>query len=153
MNSLNKVQLIGNLTADPEVRQTPNGQYVANFSMATNRVWKDSAGMKQEQVEFHNIVVWGKLAEIVEQYVKKGKKIYIEWRLQTRTWEDQAGVKKYKTEIIADNVILLGAPGGKDENSDFSSRNSEMDEDVAPRKTKSTSAKKEEEINIEDIPF
>ncbi|HBY75025.1 MAG: single-stranded DNA-binding protein [Candidatus Woesearchaeota archaeon] len=78
MNSLNKVQLIGNLTADPEVRQTPNGQYVANFSMATNRVWKDSAGMKQEQVEFHNIVVWGKLAEIVEQYVKKGKKIYIE---------------------------------------------------------------------------
>ena len=154
MNSLNKVQLIGNLTADPEVRQTPNGQYVANFSMATNRVWKDTAGMKQEQVEFHNIVVWGKLAEIVEQYVKKGKKIYIEWRLQTRTWEDQAGVKKYKTEIIAENVILLWAPGGKsDDDTSFSSKNESMDEDVAPRKTKSSTPKKEEEINIEDIPF
>jgi single-strand DNA-binding protein len=78
MNSLNKVQLIGNITADPEVRQTPNGQFVANFSLATNRTWKDASGVKQEQSEFHNVVVWGKLAEIVDQYVKKGKKIYVE---------------------------------------------------------------------------
>ena len=78
MNSLNKVQLIGNLTAEPEVKQTPNGQYVANFSIATNRTWKDNSGMKQEQVEFHNIVIWGKLAEIVQTYLVKGQKVYIE---------------------------------------------------------------------------
>ncbi|MDD2487481.1 MAG: single-stranded DNA-binding protein [Candidatus Gracilibacteria bacterium] len=151
MNSLNKVQLIGNITADPEVRQTPNGQYVANFSLATNRVWKDASGAKQEQSEFHNVVVWGKLAEIVEQYVKKGKKIYVEGRLQTRSWEDQTGAKKYKTEIVADNVILLGTPGGKDESSDFSMDYSSNES--SPSKARKSSPKQEEEINIEDIPF
>ncbi len=78
MNSLNKVQLIGNLTANPEVKETPNGQKVATFSVATNRVWKDAAGMKQEQVEFHNIVAWRGLANIAEQYLTKGKKVYVE---------------------------------------------------------------------------
>lgn len=150
MNSLNKVQLIGNVTIEPEVKQTPNGQFVANFNLATNRTWKDASGTKQEQSEFHSIVVWGKLAEIVQQYVQKGKKIYIEGRLQTRSWEDQTWAKKYKTEILAENVILLGAPGGRD--MDFGG-NSNMDDEISPAKSRKSSPKQEEEISIEDIPF
>lgn len=110
MNSLNKVQLIGNMTASPEIRETPNGQKVATFSIATNRSWKDATGMKQDQVEYHNIVAWRGLADIVERYTGKGKKIYIEGYLQTRSWDDQSGAKRYKTEIVADNIILL-SPG------------------------------------------
>ena len=110
-NSLNKVQLIGNLTAEPEVRETPNGQKVATFSVATNRKWKDASGMLQEEVEYHNCVAWRGLADIAEQYMHKGKKVYIEGYLKTRSWDDTAGVKRYKTEIVSDNVILLGAPG------------------------------------------
>lgn len=148
MNSLNKVQLIGNLTADPEVKETPNGQKVANFSIATNRVWKDASGMKQEQVEFHNIVIWGSLAGIAEQYLNKGKKVYLEGRLQTRSWDDPTGAKRYKTEVVADNLIMLG---GKGEGSD--SFVQEAPEEVSPVKTRKATPKAEEEINIEDIPF
>jgi single-strand DNA-binding protein len=153
MNSLNKVQLIWNVTVDPEIRQTPNGQFVANFNIATNRTWKDSSGMKQDQSEFHSIVIWGKLAEIVQQYVTKGKKIYIEGRIQTRSWEDQTGQKRYKTEIVADNIILLGNPGGKSEDFGDTNFGSWDDEDVSPVKTKRVTPKAEQEINIEDIPF
>lgn len=154
MNSLNKVQLIWNVTADPEIKQTPNGQFVANFNIATNRTWKDTTWMKQEQTEFHSIVIWGKLAEIVQQYVQKWKKIYVEWRLQTRSWEDQAWQKRYKTEIVWDNIILLWGPGWRwDDVWDFSFSSEVIDEDVSPSKTKKASPKKEEEINIEDIPF
>lgn len=149
MNSLNKVQLIGNLTATPEVKETPNGQKVANFSIATNRVWKDASGMKQEQVEFHNIVIWGSLAGIVEQYLTKGQKVYLEGRLQTRSWDDPTGVKKYKTEVVADNLIMLSSK--RDEGSDSFSQ--ETPEEVTPVKTKKAAPKAEEEINIEDIPF
>lgn len=109
MNSLNKVQLIGNMTADAEIRETPNGQKVASFSIATNRVWKDAAGAKQEQVEFHNISAWAGLASIIEQYTGKGKKVYVEGRLQTRSWDDTAGQKRYKTEVVAENIILLSS--------------------------------------------
>jgi len=152
MNSLNKVQLIWNVTMDPEVKQTPNGQFVANFNIATNRTWKDASWMKQDQSEFHSIVIWGKLAEIVQQYVQKWKKIYVEWRLQTRSWEDQAGQKRYKTEIVWDNIILLGNPSGSRE--DFSEiSDSNFSEDISPVKTKKTTPKQEQEINIEDIPF
>ena len=150
MNSLNKVQLIGNLTAQPEVKETPNGQKVANFSIATNRAWKDASGMKQEQVEFHNIVVWGALAGIIEQYVTKGQKVYLEGRLQTRSWDDPTGVKKYKTEIVADNLIMLS---GKKDDSQGDSFSQEAPEEVSPAKTKKSTPKAEEEINIEDIPF
>jgi single-strand DNA-binding protein len=149
MNSLNKVQLIGNLTATPEVKETPNGQKVANFSIATNRVWKDTSGMKQEQVEFHNIVIWGSLAGIAEQYLTKGKKVYLEGRLQTRSWDDPTGLKKYKTEVVADNLIMLS--GGKDEGNDSFSQ--EVPEEISPVKTRKSTPKAEEEINIEDIPF
>lgn len=149
MNSLNKVQLIGNLTASPEVKETPNGQKVANFSIATNRVWKDNSGMKQEQVEFHNIVIWGSLAGIAEQYLTKGQKVYLEGRLQTRSWDDPTGAKRYKTEVVADNLIMLS--GKRDDGGESYSQ--ETPEEVTPVKTRKAAPKAEEEINIEDIPF
>ena len=108
-SSLNKVQIIGNLTADPEVRETPNGQKVATFSVATNRKWKDQSGMMQEDVEFHNCVAWRWLADLAEQYMNKGKKVYVEGYLKTRTWDDTSGVKRYKTEIVSDQIILLSS--------------------------------------------
>jgi single-strand DNA-binding protein len=109
--NLNKVMIIGNLTRDPELRSTPNGTNVVSFSVATNYVWKDQAGQKQEKAEFHNIVAWRKLADICGQYLRKGSKVYLEGRLQTRDWEGQDGVKRYRTEIIADNMIMLDRAG------------------------------------------
>jgi single-strand DNA-binding protein len=142
---LNKATIIGRLTADPESRTTPTGQTVVSFSLATNLVWKDSNGEKQEKTEFHNIVAWRKLAEIITQYLRKGSRIYLEGRLQTRSWEDQNGIKKYRTEIIADNMIML------DNKSDnfTGSNSSNTSEDSTPQKKEND----EEEINIEDIPF
>ncbi len=110
---LNKVMLIGNLGRDPEVRSTPSGQPVANFTLATSRRWKDKNGQRQEQTEWHNIVVWGKQAEIAGQYLTKGKQIFLEGRLQTRSWEDrQSGEKRYRTEVVCDNFQMLGQRGG-----------------------------------------
>ncbi len=149
-NSLNKVQLIGNLTAEPEVRETPNGQKVATFSVATNRKWKDASGMLQEEVEYHNCVAWRGLADIAEQYMHKGKKVYVEGYLKTRSWDDTAGVKRYKTEIVSDNVILLSSPGGSTGGDSYSQTDAAPQEMTAPRKSK---AKAEESISIEDIPF
>src|SRR3989344_2963704 len=110
---LNKVMLIGRLGQDPEVRTTPTGVPVANFSLATGRVWTDQAGQKQEKTEFSNIVAWRRLAEICGQYLHKGSKIYLEGRLQTRSWDDQTGNKRYITEIVADNMIMLDTKGAK----------------------------------------
>ena len=107
---LNKAMIIGRLTRDPEVRTTPNGISVTSFGVATNFVWNDQSGQKQERVEFHNVVVWRKLAEICGQYLKKGSKAYFEGRLQTRDWEGQDGVKRYRTEIVVDNMIMLDRP-------------------------------------------
>src|SRR3989344_6494241 len=104
--NLNKVIIIGNLTQNPEVRTTTTGQSVASFSVATNRIWKDNQGQKQTQAEFHNIVAWGRLAEIAGQYMTKGGLVMIEGRLQTRNWVDQQGAKHWKTEIIAENIQL-----------------------------------------------
>src|SRR3989339_1068835 len=112
MYSLNRACLLGNLTRDPEVRQTPSGQSVCSFGLATNRSWTDQTGNRQEKAEFHNIVAWGKLADICGQYLSKGKKIYVEGRLQTRDWEGQDGVKRYRTEIVAENMIMLDNKGG-----------------------------------------
>ena len=109
---VNKVILIGNLGRDPEVRSTPSGQPVASFTLATSRRWRDKNGQKQEQTEWHNIVVWGKQAEIAGQYLTKGKQVFIEGRLQTRSWEDrQSGEKKYRTEIVCENFQMLGQRG------------------------------------------
>jgi len=110
----NKVFLIGNLGRDPEVRSTPSGQPVANFSIATSRRWKDRDGNRQEQTEWHHIVCWGRQAEIAGQYLTKGKQIFVEGRLQTRSWDDRnSGEKRYRTEVICDNFQMLGgAPSG-----------------------------------------
>jgi single-strand DNA-binding protein len=110
---VNKVILIGNLGRDPEVRSTPSGQPVASFTLATSRRWKDKNGQRQEQTEWHQIVVWGKQAEIAGQYLTKGKQIYLEGRLQTRSWDDrQSGEKRYRTEVVCDNFQMLGSRGG-----------------------------------------
>lgn len=146
---LNRACLIGNVTKDPELKNTPSGQAVISFSIATNFVWKDQAGNKQEKAEFHNIVAWRKLAETMGQYLKKGGKVYVEGRLQTRTWEDKDGKKNYRTEIVADNIILLNKPQGG--TSTFNpSEPASREEEYAQPETRSS---KEEEINIEDIPF
>ncbi len=140
---LNKAQIIGRLTRDPEVRTTPGGQNVTSFGVATNMTWTDKSGQKQEKVEYHNIVAWRKLADIIAQYLKKGSKVYIEGRLQTRNWEGQDGNKRNRTEIVADNMIMLDSKGGGGASPS------------APAKDSKASPKQEgeEEINVEDIPF
>ncbi len=110
--SLNKVQLIGNLGKDPELRYTTSGVAVTTFTIATNESWKDQDGNLQERTEWHNIVAWRKLAEICGEWLKKGKKVYVEGRLQTRSYDDKNGVKKYVTEIVADDLIMLDGGGG-----------------------------------------
>ena len=143
---LNKVQIIWRITQDIELKQTPNGQNVTSLSVATNRNWTDSSWMKQENAEFHSVVLWGKQAEIAAQYLQKWKRVYIEWRLQTRTWEAQDWTKRYKTEIVWENMIMLDS---KDSN--WYSETQESP--VSTQTVKKTSPKKEEEISIEDIPF
>ncbi len=156
---LNKVMLIGRLTQDPEVRTTPNGQTVATFSVATSRQWKDNQGATQSQSEFHNIVAWRKLAEVSKQYLTKGKQVYVEGYLQTRSWVGQQdNVKRYRTEIIADNIIFLGSPTGTNSTAPKAAFS---DAPAAPTELSSTPAQpvapvdapQEEEIRIEDIPF
>ncbi len=112
MASLNKVILIGNLGRDPEVRYTQGGTAVANFTLATNDVWTDKAGARQEKTEWHRIVVWGKTAEIVREHLGKGKQVYVEGSLQTRQWDDREGNKRTTTEIKANRVLMLGRPDG-----------------------------------------
>ena len=111
--SLNKVMLIGNLGVDPEVRHTSSGVPVANFRMATSRSWSTDGGRTEERTEWHNIVAWRRLAEICQQYLKKGSKVYIEGRIETRSWDDaSSGQKRYMTEVIADQMIMLDSPSG-----------------------------------------
>ncbi|MBU1126026.1 MAG: single-stranded DNA-binding protein [Patescibacteria group bacterium] len=151
-SSLNRAQVIGNLTRDPELRQTTGGQSVCSFGVATNRTWKDASGAKQEAVEYHNIVAWGKLAEICSQFLKKGRKTYVEGRLQTRDWEGQDGVRRFRTEIVADNMILLDRPGtGAGTAGDFSAAPSFSAEE--PSIQEEPAANPDDEIKIEDIPF
>lgn len=158
--NLNKAMIIGNLTRDPEVRTTPSGQTVASFAVATNFVWTDQSGQKQERVEFHNVVTWRRLAEICGQYLKKGSKIYIEGRLQTRDWTGQDGVKRYRTEIVAENMIMLdrvGASGGSFDRGTSAPAPEEQpsisNEPVINNEQPVESEVDEEEIKVENIPF
>lgn len=140
---LNRVMIIGRLTRDPELRSLPSGRSVASFSVATNRVWSDNNGQKQKQVEYHNIVVWSRLAETASQYLKKGSQVYVEGRLQTREWTSQDGSKKSRTEIICENFIMLGSrPTGENNFNPSSNSSTNPPEEVV-----------EEEIKVEDIPF
>jgi len=122
MGSLNKVMLIGNLGRDPELRSTPSGTQVANFSLATTENFTDRGGNRQERTEWHRVVLWGKLAEIAGQYLSKGRQVYIEGRLQTREWEDKQGQKRQTTEVVGTTMVMLGGRGegrgpGRDEGS------------------------------------
>lgn len=128
MGSLNKATLIGNLGKDPEVRAIPSGAKVANFSIATTENYTGKDGVKVDKTEWHNIVMWRGLAEVAEKYLRKGSQVYIEGRLQTRSWDDQNGQKRYTTEIVADNMVMLGRPGGgggaqREEGGNFSQQN------------------------------
>ncbi len=150
--NLNKAMIIGNLTRDPETRTTPSGQTVSNFGVATNRVWTDASGQKQEAVEYHNIVAWGRLAEICNQYLRKGRKVYIEGHLQTRSWEGQDGIKRYRTEIITENMIMLDTARSANEPS------SEMPPMTAPQARPimdipPAGINPDEEVNVEEVPF
>ena len=157
--------LIGNITRDPELRSTPSGQSVASFGLATNRVWKDpSTGEKREAVEFHNIVAWGRLAEICGQYLRKGSKIFIEGRIQTRSWQGQDGNKRYTTEIVAENMIMLDRKPQGDFQTQPSAPQSQAPAQPAGAPQQKQSAQPEEiptiqidenqdEVKIEDIPF
>jgi len=166
---LNKVMLIGNITQDPEVRTTPQGQNVCSFSVATNLTWTDQSGQRQQRAEFHNIVAWRKLADICAQYLQKGKKVYIEGRLQTRNWQGQDGLKRYRTEIVADNMIMLsGGPGtNKTAGAASATKSTSAKPDAVPTVDLNADAKSAKPvatvaagsnsqsgtITIEDIPF
>jgi single-strand DNA-binding protein len=152
--NLNKAILIGRLTRDPEAKSLPSGQPVSSFGMATDRFFYDKAGQKQQKTEFHNIVMFGKLAEISSQYLKKGSLVMIEGRIQTRTWKDQAGAQKSRTEIVGEKMQLGPRSAGKGEAS-YSEKNSSLDE---KRHTEATVEEipvieEEKEIDIKDIPF
>ena len=147
--SLNKTLLIGNLTRDPEVRTTPAGQPVATITVATSLTWKDQNGERQEKTEFHPVVLWRRLAEIAGQWLKKGSRVYIEGRLQTRSWDDaQSGAKKYRTEIIADSLIMLDRANAT---TNESTKTTGFEEST-PTHAEAAEPKMEE-INLEDIPF
>lgn len=141
---LNRATIIGRLTRDPELKSLPSGNSVTSFSIATNRVWNDPNKGKQEQAEFHNIVLWGKLAEVASQYLHKGSRIFIEGRLQTRDWTGEDGVKKYRTEIVGSNMIMLDSASGSSSGSYSNNRSAS---DSQPKEVI------EEEIKVEDIPF
>ncbi len=161
--SLNRAQLIGNLTRDPELRQIPGGSTVASFSIATNFSWKDASGQRQDKAEFHNIVAWRKLAEICGQYLKKGAKVFIEGRIQTRDWEGEDGVKRYRTEIVADNMIMLdrkGAPAGEEMMPYAGSQSPHAGLKKTPAEANAEGAEaiapapvSEDEVTIDDLPF
>lgn len=145
---LNKVFLIGNLTRDPELKALPSGNKVASLGLATNRTYKDKDGNRQETTEYHNIVVFGRTAETVSQYMKKGSQIYLEGRLQTRSWDGKDGEKKYRTEVVADTIQFGNRPTGS------GSPTKTGDKDAVPSGGPSETIEyPSEEINPDDIPF
>ncbi|MCK9345294.1 MAG: single-stranded DNA-binding protein [Candidatus Pacebacteria bacterium] len=149
---INKAMVYGNLTRDPEMKALPSGQQVTSFSLATNRVWKDKMGAKQESVDYHNIVMFGKLAELAAQYLKKGAGVYVEGRMQTRSWDDPSG-KKYRTEVIADTMQFGPRAGGAPASSGYSPAASSKAAPAAAPEALETIEYPEEDINPDDIPF
>jgi single-strand DNA-binding protein len=153
MMSLNRAQIIGNLTRDPELRTTTGGQSVVNFGLATNRRYKDKNGQMVDQAEFHNVVAWAKLADIISQYLAKGRRVYIEGRLQTREWEAQDGSKRRTTEIVADNMIMLDKAGGAAPMNASSAGNTPFDQTSSEPTMAAPMPEPLDEIQVEDIPF
>ncbi len=163
MAGVNKVILVGNLGRDPEVRYTKSGQAVASFSLATSEKWTGKDGNKEEKTEWHRIVAWGKLGEICGEYLSKGKQVYIEGRLQTREWEDNDGNKKQTTEIVANNMTMLGqagggsgsSSGGYDSNSNSSSGGSrgQSGSSASQGSPSQSSSGGSDDFEDDDIPF
>jgi single-strand DNA-binding protein len=154
--NVNKVLLVGRLTRDPELRTTNTGQTVASVSIATNRFWKDQSGQRKDQTEFHNIVLWGRLAEIAGQYLFKGSEAYFEGRLQTRKYTDKNNIERYRTEIVAENMQLGARPQGAPRPAAPYNQPA-----AAPAQSQESPAEEiptinldeEEEVKIEDVPF
>lgn len=160
--SLNKVTLIGNLTHDPELRYTPQGTAVCTFSVATNRQWTTDSGEKKDDAEFHRAVAWNKLAEICGQYLSKGRKVYVEGRLQTRDWKTKEGDDRQTTEIVINEMIILDGRGGSSSSDDYDISEADVEGTGStkdkPKTTKikkqtNKKAKKQDEEEDEDIPF
>jgi single-strand DNA-binding protein len=148
---INKAIIYGNLTRDPELKSLPSGSEVCEFGVATNRVWKDKNGAKQESTDYHNIVVFGRQAGLVKQYLHKGSGVFLEGRIQTRSWDAQDGTKKYRTEIVADRIQFgpkSGSTGGYSQTQSDSAKTSSDKKEEIP-----SIEYPEEEINSEDIPF
>ncbi len=147
--SVNKVILLGRLGQDPELKYTPSGAAVCNFSLATSETWNDkNTGQKQERTEWHRVVVWGKLAELCNQYLSKGRQAYVEGRLQTRSWEDQNGIKKYTTETMANTVQFIGGQAGAGAGAGASS-----EQNYGAEKTPEYNVTTDASFAADDIPF
>ena len=146
MGSVNKVILVGNLGRDAELRYTPAGAAVATINMATTEVWNDKSGQRQEKTEWHRVVLWGKSAESLAEYLTKGKQIYVEGRLQTRQWDDKDGNKRYTTEIRSDKIVLLGGGGGRGASMDRGGGDSTSAQAPGPESSS-------EPLTDDDIPF
>lgn len=162
--SLNRVQLIGNLTRDPELRYTPAGNAVCTFGLATNRSWTTDSGEKREEVDFHRIVAWNKLAELCSQFLVKGRKVYVEGRLSTRNWTAQDGQQKSTTEVVIDDMILLdkqgsaagtdaGSPDDSFESEDMGPGEKSAKKPAAKHEDAPPSSNKEDDVAPDDIPF
>jgi single-strand DNA-binding protein len=151
---INKAIIFGNLTRDPETRALPSGVQVTSFSVATNRVWKDKNGAKQESVDYHNAVAFGRQAETISQYLKKGSSVYVEGRIQTRSWDAQDGTKKYRTEIVAEKVQFGPRRDSPSSGGDYADKNKTEAKDSKDTKDALDAIEyPEEEINPDDIPF
>ena len=142
MRGVNKVILIGNLGRDPEIRYTRDGTAVANLNIATSESWLDANGQRQERTEWHRVVAWGKLAEISKEYLMKGRQVYVEGRLQTRSWDDKQGNKRYTTEVRADQLVMLGGRGDSVGGKETPSPGKEMESEPEPF-----------EASEDDVPF
>lgn len=153
---INKALIYGNLTRDPEMRSLPNGTAVTQFSVATNRVYKDKNGARQESTDYHNVVVFGRQAETVSQYLRKGSGVFVEGRMQTRSWDDKDGTKKYRTEVIADRIQFGPKAGGAVGGADVGGAGSGASK---PKQASSAAPEMDtieypdEDINPDDIPF
>jgi len=153
--NLNKVFLIGNLTRDVTLRSTPSGQSVANFGLATNRTWVDTNGQKQQETEFHNIVVWGKMAELCNQYLSKGRMVFVEGRIRTRAWQDTNGQKRWRTEIIAQNIQFGPRPARSEEGLQMPppKEEEETSDNLPTLEEEPPEEPAEDKVNPDDIPF
>lgn len=151
--NLNKAFLLGRITQEPETRSLPSGQSVVNLSLATNRVFTDQAGSKQEQAEFHNIVAFGKLADICSKYLQKGQLVFFEGRIQTRSWVGKDGQKRYRTEVVAENMQMGPKAGGSGYNRDGAKNETPDSSPANDEEIPVIDADEEEKINVDDIPF